>query len=219
MLGKRPLKLVLPALTQVLMPFLASSCGRGATAAVDAINDAGGINGRMLVAVKGDDVCEPEQAVNVANRLVEQDGVVAVVGHFCSSSTIPSSDIYDEAGILQVTPASTNPQVTERDIPGIFRVSGRDDQQGTVAANYIVDDLQASVVVVIHDKDIYGQGLADATRDQLRARGLDIALYEDLTRGEKDFNPLVTKIRSISPDVVYFGGLHSEAGTLLAANA
>ena len=188
---------------------------RGANQAIADINQAGGINGERLVAVKGDDACEPKQAVNVANRLVEINGVSAVVGHFCSSSSIPASEVYDEADILMITPASTNPQVTDRGLPGVFRVCGRDDQQGTVAANYIIDRLKAKRVVVIHDKDTYGQGLADATRDQLRKRGVREVLYEGLTRGEKDFNALVTKIRATNPDAVYFGGLHSEAGPLV----
>lgn len=185
---------------------------RGANQAIEDINKAGGINGEQLVAVKGDDACEPKQAVNVANRLLEVDRVNVVVGHFCSSSTIPASGIYDEADVLMVTPASTNPQVTDRGLPGVFRVCGRDDQQGMVAADYIIDRLKAKRVVIIHDKDTYGQGLADATRDRLRSRGINEALYEGLTRGEKDFNALVTKIRGVKPDVVYFGGLHSEAG-------
>lgn len=188
---------------------------RGATQAIADINQAGGINGEQLVAVKGDDACEPKQAVNVANRLVEIDRVSAVVGHFCSSSSIPASEVYDEADILMITPASTNPTVTDRGLPNVFRVCGRDDQQGTVAANYIIDQLKAKRVVIIHDKDTYGQGLADATRDQLRKRGVREVLYEGLTRGEKDFNALVTKIRATNPEVVYFGGLHSEAGPLV----
>ncbi len=188
---------------------------KGATQAIEDINAAGGINGAKLVAVKGDDACEPKQAVNVANRLIEQDEVTAVIGHFCSSSTIPASEIYYDADVLMITPGSTNPTVTDRGLDTVMRVCGRDDQQGIVAGNYIADDLAAQRVVVIHDKDTYGQGLADATLAQLNARGTNVVLYEGLTRGEKDFNALVTKIRSLSPDVVYFGGLHSEAGPLL----
>ncbi|AEF56004.1 branched-chain amino acid ABC transporter substrate-binding protein [Marinomonas posidonica] len=184
----------------------------GASAAAKAINDAGGIDGEMIKLVKADDACEPKQAVSVANRLVDSDEAVAVVGHFCSSSSIPASNIYEEAGVLQVTPASTNPGYTDRGLPNVFRVCGRDDQQGDVAASYIVDTLGAKNVAVIHDKDTYGKGLADAMKSTLNAYGVKEVLYEGLTRGEKDFNALVTKIRSVDADVVYFGGLHSEAG-------
>lgn len=151
----------------------------------------------------------------MANRLVDSDKVAAVVGHFCSSSTIPASEVYAEAGILMMSPASTNPQVTERKIPTVFRDCGRDDQQGVVAAEFIVKTLGAKKVAVVHDKDTYGQGLADAMRDHMHTLGVQEVLYEGLTRGEKDFNALVTKIKAADADVVYFGGLHTEAGPLV----
>ncbi|MCY1412638.1 Leucine-, isoleucine-, valine-, threonine-, and alanine-binding protein [compost metagenome] len=188
---------------------------RGATQAAEDINAAGGINGEKIKLVKADDACEPKQAVAVANRLVDQDKAIAVVGHFCSSNTIPASEVYDEAGIITVTPGSTNPKVTERGLTGMFRMCGRDDQQGIVAGNYIVNVLKAKKVAVIHDKDTYGQGLADATKAQLNKLGVKEVLYEGLTRGEKDFNALVTKIRATGAEVVFFGGLHPEAGPLV----
>ncbi|WP_024696472.1 ABC transporter substrate-binding protein [Pseudomonas syringae] len=190
---------------------------KGAQAAADAINAAGGVNGEKIVLVAGDDACEPKQAVAVANRLVDQEKVIGVVGHFCSSSTIPASDIYNDAGVIAITPGSTNPTVTERGFKEMFRMCGRDDQQGVVAGDYIVDVLKGKKIAVIHDKDTYGQGLADATRKQLDKRGIkkEEILYEGLTRGEKDFSALVTKIRSFGADVVYFGGLHPEAGPLV----
>jgi len=187
---------------------------KGAQAAADAVNAAGGVNGEKIVLVKGDDACEPKQAVTVAKDLTNQK-VAGVVGHFCSSSTIPASEIYDEAGIIAITPGSTNPQVTERGLAAMFRMCGRDDQQGIVAGDYIVDVLKGKKVVVLHDKDTYGQGLADATKAQLVKRGVTPVLYEGLTRGEKDFSAVVTKIRAAGADVVYFGGLHPEAGPLV----
>ena len=154
---------------------------RGASQAAEDINAAGGINGEKIKLVKADDACEPKQAVAVANRLVDQDKAIAVVGHFCSSSTIPASEVYDEAGIIAITPGSTNPQVTERGLSGMFRMCGRDDQQGVVAGDYIVNVLKAKKVAVIHDKDTYGQGLADATRAQLNKLGVKEVLYQGLT--------------------------------------
>ncbi|MDR6916858.1 branched-chain amino acid transport system substrate-binding protein [Pseudomonas sp. 3296] len=187
---------------------------KGAQAAADAVNAAGGVNGEKIVLVKGDDACEPKQAVTVAKDLTNQK-VAGVVGHFCSSSTIPASEIYDEAGIIAITPGSTNPAVTERGLSAMFRMCGRDDQQGIVAGDYIVDVLKGKKVAVLHDKDTYGQGLADATKAQLEKRGVKPVLYEGLTRGEKDFSAVVTKIRAAGADVVYFGGLHPEAGPLV----
>ncbi|RYF41427.1 MAG: branched-chain amino acid ABC transporter substrate-binding protein, partial [Cytophagaceae bacterium] len=212
---------------------------KGAEQAVADINKAGGINGRMLRAVKADDACLPAQAKSVANKLVNTDKVNAVVGHFCSSSTIPAADIYRENNVLMITPASTNPRVTEdpsyqpkdcksvtdakkkeqcelNNYSVVMRTCGRDDQQGTEAANFIVNKLKAKNVAVIHDKDTYGQGLADSMRAHLKTLGhANPVLYEGLTRGEKDFNALVTKVKAAKADVVYFGGLYAEAGPLL----
>ena len=188
---------------------------KGAQAAADAINKTGGVNGEQIVLVAGDDACEPKQAVAIANRLADQDKVAGVVGHFCSSSTVPASEVYADAGVLMITPGSTNPTVTERGLPAVFRMCGRDDQQGIVAGDYIVDVLKGKKVAVINDKDTYGKGLADATAAQLTKRGVKPVLEEGLTRGEKDFSALVTKIRSLGADVVYFGGLHPEAGPLV----
>lgn len=190
---------------------------RGASQAAEDINAAGGIDGKQIELVKGDDACEPKQATAVANRLLDQDKVAAVVGHFCSSSTIPASEVYADAGVLVITPGSTNPQVTERGLPTVFRMCGRDDQQGPLAADFIVNELKAKKIAVVHDKDTYGQGIADAMRARLKELNADdrVVLYEGLTRGEKDFNALVTKIKAADADTVYFGGLYNEAGPLL----
>jgi len=188
---------------------------RGAQAAADEVNAQGGVNGEKVVLIKGDDACEPKQAVAAANKLVDQDKVVAVVGHFCSSSSIPASDIYADAGVLMVTPASTNVTVTERGLTNVFRMCGRDDQQGTVAADYLVNTLKLTKIALVHDKDTYGQGLADATRTQMSKLGIKEVLYEGITRGEKDFSAVVTKIKQSGAQAVFFGGLHSEAGPLV----
>ena len=188
---------------------------KGAQLAADDINAAGGINGKKVEIVIADDACEPKQAVTVASRLIERDKVNVVVGHFCSSSTIPASEAYAEADMMMITPASTNPKVTEQKLQNVLRTCGRDDQQGLVAGDYIVDILKSKRVVLIHDKDTYGQGVANATQAQLNKRGTKEIMYEGLTRGEKDYNALVTKIKSANADLIYFAGLSSEAGTLL----
>ncbi|MEO5340543.1 MAG: branched-chain amino acid ABC transporter substrate-binding protein [Magnetococcus sp. MYC-9] len=188
---------------------------RGAEQAAADINAAGGVLGRPIQLIKADDACEPKQASAVASRLVDMDKVVAVVGHFCSSSTIPASTIYADAGVLMMTPGSTNPAITERQLPTLFRMCGRDDQQGVVGADFVVKQLKAQRVAVLHDKTTYGQGLADSMRNRLRSAGQTEVLYEGLTRGEKDFNALVTKLKGVQADAVYFGGYHSEAGPLV----
>lgn len=188
---------------------------KGATMAVEKINAQGGVNGNKLELIRADDACEPKQAVTAANRLVNDDKVVAVVGHFCSSSTLPAARVYNDAGIVMITPASTNPAITDKGYKTVFRTCGRDDQQGVVAADFINKSLKAKNVAVIHDKDTYGIGLASATKNELKRLGSDVVLYEGLTRGEKDFNALITKIKKKKADALYFGGLHSEAGPLV----
>ncbi|GAC1469512.1 MAG: branched-chain amino acid ABC transporter substrate-binding protein [Desulfuromonadaceae bacterium] len=188
---------------------------RGASQAAADINAAGGINGKKIELVKADDACDPKQAVNVANHLVDVDKVAAVIGHYCSSSAIPAADIYGNANVPMMTPSATNPKVTDRHNPMIFRMCGRDDQQGIVAADFIVKNLKAKRIAVVHDKDAYGLGITAALKDQLHKLKAKEVLYEGLTRGEKDFNALVTKIRSVKADAVFFGGNHAEAGILV----
>lgn len=188
---------------------------QGGKLAIKHINAKGGINGRKVELVKADDACEPKQAVAIANKLTVKDKVAAVVGHFCSSSTMPASTIYAENNVLMITPASTNPKITTRGLKTVFRTCGRDDQQGIVAAKFIAQRLKAKRVAIVHDKDTYGQGFADEVRLNLKKMGLKEVMYEGLTRGEKDFSALVTKIKSVKADTVFFGGVHSEAGPLV----
>lgn len=188
---------------------------QGAKAYADSVNAKGGVQGRKIELIKGDDACEPKQAVALANRLVDKDKVDAVVGHFCSSSTIPATAIYADANIISITPASTNPVVTERKLKTVFRACGRDDQQAVVAGAFLLDKLKVTKIALVHDKDTYGQGLVDALKATLAKRGVQPVLYEGLIRGERDFNSLVTKIKSTGAEAVYFGGLIPEAGPLI----
>src|SRR5918997_1283288 len=156
---------------------------RGAEMAVKDINANGGVNGENLVLKVGDDACDPKQAVAVANQMVN-DEVVFVAGHFCSGSSIPASAVYNEEGILQISPASTNPQLTEQGFENVFRTCGRDDVQGIYAANYVVDNKVADKIAILHDKTAYGQGLADEFKKQLNTRGVQEVMYEAITAGD-----------------------------------
>jgi branched-chain amino acid transport system substrate-binding protein len=182
-------------------------------AAVD-INAAGGILGSKIELIFGDDVSDPKQGVSVANKFAGE-GAKFVVGHFNSGVSIPSSDVYAENGMLQITPASTNPTFTERNMWNVFRTCGRDDQQGTVAGNYIADQLKDKKIAVVHDKTTYGKGLADETKKAMNAKGVTEVLYEGINTGEKDFSALISKIKEAGADVVYWGGLHTEGGLIL----
>jgi branched-chain amino acid transport system substrate-binding protein len=186
---------------------------RGAEMAVKDINAAGGVLGEELVLEVGDDACDPKQAVAVANQMVNA-GVVFVAGHFCSGSSIPASAVYNEEGILQISPASTNPQLTEQGFDNVFRTCGRDDQQGQVAANYVVDNSVGTKIAVVHDKTAYGKGLADEFKKQLNARGVEETMYEAITAGDRDFTALITKMKQAAVDLIYLGGYHTEGGLI-----
>jgi branched-chain amino acid transport system substrate-binding protein len=187
---------------------------KGAEQAAADINAAGGINGEQIKIVLGDDVSDPKQGISVANKFVG-DGVKFVVGHFNSGVSIPASEVYAENGIFQITPASTNPKFTERGLWNTFRTCGRDDQQGAVAGQYIADKFKDAKVAVVHDKTPYGQGLADETKKAMNALGITEVVYEGITPGEKDYSALIAKMKDAGVSVVYFGGLHTEAGLIM----
>jgi branched-chain amino acid transport system substrate-binding protein len=191
---------------------------KGAEQAAADINKAGGINGEKIVIELGDDVSDPKQGVSVANKFVG-DGVKFVIGHFNSSVSIPASEVYAENGILEVTPASTNPKYTERGLWNTFRVCGRDDQQGAVAGKYIAEKLSGKKVAVLHDKTTYGQGLADETKKALNAAGVTEVLYEGVNVGDKDFSALISKMKQAGVEVIYWGGLHTEGGLIVRQSA
>jgi branched-chain amino acid transport system substrate-binding protein len=186
----------------------------GAEQAVTDINAAGGIMGQKISIQFGDDVSDPKQGVSVANKFAA-DGVKFVVGAFNSGVTMPSSEVYQENGILEITPASTNPQVTERKMWNIFRTCGRDDQQGAVAGAYILKHFKGKKVAVVHDKTTYGKGLADETIKAMGKGGMKPVLYEGINVGEKDYSALVSKIKQSGADLVYWGGLHTEGGLIV----
>src|SRR5690349_1732931 len=187
---------------------------KGAEQAAADINAAGGINGEQIKIVLGDDVSDPKQGISVANKFVG-DGVKFVDGHFNSGVTIPASEVYAENGILMITPAATNPKVTERGLWDVFRVCGRDDQQGAVAGKYIIDHYKDGKVAVLHDKTPYGQGLADEAKKAMNAGGLTEAMYEGINVGDKDFSALISKMKDAGVTVVYWGGLHTEGGLIV----
>jgi branched-chain amino acid transport system substrate-binding protein len=186
---------------------------RGIIMAVADLNAKGGVMGQQLKLELGDDACDPKQAVAVANQMVSKK-VAVVVGHFCSGSSIPASNVYAEENVLQISPGSTNPQFTERGLGNVFRTCGRDDQQGGVAAEYISTKLKGKAVAIIHDKTAYGKGIADETKKALNAKGVKEIMYEAITAGEKDYSALVTKMKAAKAEVVYLGVYHAEAAMI-----
>ena len=191
---------------------------RGAEMAVADINKAGGVMGKQLELSIGDDACDPKQAVAVANDLVSK-GVVFVAGHFCSSSSIPASKVYAEEGVLMMTPASTNPKLTDdakaAGWKNVFRTCGRDDVQGGVAGKWLASKYKGKKIAIIHDKSTYGKGVADETKKAMNAAGLKEAMYEAINQGDKDFSALISKMKANNIAAVYLGLYVAEGGQLV----
>lgn len=186
----------------------------GVEQAVADINAAGGIAGKQLELFVGDDAADPRQGVSVANNFLGE-GVHFVVGHFNSGVTMPASEVYVDNGILMITPASTNPSITERKLWNVFRTCGRDDQQGAVAGQHIAEHFKDKKVAIVHDKTTYGRGLADQTKKAMNELGVTETVYEGVDAGGKDFTALVSKLKNAEIDVVYWGGVHTAGGLIL----
>jgi len=190
----------------------------GARQAVADVNAVGGVLGKQLRLVEGDDQCDPPRAVRVANNLVE-DGVVFVDGHFCSGSSIPASAVYAEEGVLQITPASTNPYLTEDaaadGIKTVFRVTGRDDRQGTFAGPWLAKTYAGKNVAILDDGSAYGRGLADETHRAMEAAGLKAALRDSYAQDQGNFSALIAELKDARIDAMYVGGYHSDIGPFI----
>jgi branched-chain amino acid transport system substrate-binding protein len=186
----------------------------GAEMAVADINAAGGLLGQQVVLEVGDDACDPRQATSVANQLAARR-VQFVAGHFCSSSSIPASKVYAEEGVLQMSPASTNPRFTDEGGWNTFRTCGRDDQQGIIAGTFLARSYAGQRVAILHDNTTYGKGIADETKKAMNAAGLQEAMYQAYVPGERDYSALVSRMKQANINVVYFGGYHTEAGLII----
>ncbi len=186
----------------------------GARQAIKDINAKGGVKGDTLVAVEYDDACDPKQAVAVANKIVN-DGIKYVIGHLCSSSTQPASDIYEDEGILMITPGATNPELTQRGYQMIMRTAGLDSAQGPTAAKYILETVKPQRIAILHDKQQYGEGLARSVQDGLKKGGANVVFFDGITAREKDFSALLARLQKENIDFVYYGGYYPEMGQML----
>jgi branched-chain amino acid transport system substrate-binding protein len=187
---------------------------KGAEQAAADINAAGGMNGAKIVLTVRNDVGDRKRGLAVAKSLAA-DGVKFVVGHYNSDVTIPVSEFYAEHDTLMISPSSTNPLLTERGLWNTFRTTSRDDGQGIVAAQYIAANFPDAKIALIHDNTPYGLGLTNATKKAMNAAGLNEAMYKGVKQGQREFSPLIKKIKKAGITVVYFGGLYTEAGPLM----
>jgi branched-chain amino acid transport system substrate-binding protein len=189
----------------------------GARLAVDEINAAGGIkvgDKTFTLELMGeDDKADPKEGTLAAQKLVDA-GVVAVVGHLNSGTTIPASKIYSDASIVQISPSATNPKYTEQGFKTAFRVVANDNQQGAVLGNFAVSEMKAKTVAIVDDRTAYGQGLADVVEKTVKEKGLKVVAREFTNDKATDFNAILTKIRAAKPDVIVYGGMDATAAPM-----
>jgi branched-chain amino acid transport system substrate-binding protein len=189
---------------------------RAAELVVEAINAKGGVLGRPVELLIEDDVCKPEVATNTATKLVS-DGAVVVVGHVCSGATKAALGIYNDAGIIVMSPSATNPGLTQSgDYPNFYRTIASDDLQAKLGADYTVNTLGAKKVAVLHDKGDYGKGYAEFAKKYLEAiNGVEVTLFEGVTPGAVDYSAIVQKVGRSGAEAVIFGGYHPEASKIV----
>ncbi len=188
----------------------------GAQLAVDQANARGTIlPGLRLELVALDDQRSPTQAVAAAKKLVADPEVVAVVGHLNSSCTMPTSAVYHQARLLQISPVSSNPQISRQGFDTFYRTCATDDLQGPAAARFAVNELKAGRIFIIDDMTTYGRGLSNEFEKTIKALGATALGHEGIVQGDKDFTPLLTKVKSLSPDLVYFAGMFPEGALLI----
>ena len=190
---------------------------RGAALAVADLNAAGGVLGQQVRLITVDDYCDPEQAVAAANKLVSE-GAVFVVGHFCSHSSIPASEVYEKAGVLMMSPGSSNPTLTELGRANVFRFLHRDDALGVVVAKYIAEHWPDKKIAILHDNTVFGKDVADLTREELHRRGVTEAVYEAYVPGKKDYGAEIDELQAADVGVVFVGGYIAEMA-LMARSA
>ncbi|MHC8947041.1 L-leucine-binding protein /L-isoleucine-binding protein /L-valine-binding protein [Advenella incenata] len=187
----------------------------GIRTAIESINAAGGYDGKQFEMVEVDDACEPKQGPIAANNVVNKE-IGFVVGPVCSGATVGGASIYNQEGVVMITPSATAPNVTDgKNFDFVFRTIGRDDQQGPAAAKYIIDSVKPSKVAILHDKQSYGQGIASSVQDNLKKADVAVALFEGINAGETDYSSVITKMKSAGVDFVYYGGYHPEMGLLM----
>ena len=178
-----------------------------------ALVEKGEILGHKLILEPGDDQCEGAPSVALAEKWSNDPTMVGVLGYMCSSGTIAASDVHNKYKQIEISASATSQDVTARGNPIIFRICWNDKVQGKVAADFVLKNKWMKAAL-IHDKSTYGQGLVDVFKETFTKGGGKVLAYEALTRGDKDFSPILTKIKPLNPEVVNFGGMVTE-GTLL----
>ncbi len=180
------------------------------------INAAGGVAGRKVELIIEDDACKPEMATNVATKLVSAK-VDAVIGHICSGATKAALRTYKDAGIIVISPSATSPELTfSGQYPNFFRTIAPDSAQAKLVADFTLQTLKLSKIVIIHDKGDYGKGFAEYAKKFIEGSGkAQVVLYEGVTPGAVDYSAIVQKIKYAGADAVIYGGYHPEAASIV----
>jgi len=186
----------------------------GAQLAVEESSKAFKDLGYDLVLVPQDDQAKPEVGVANARNMVADPEVLVIVGHFNSGVALPASEVYKDAMLTMISPANTATEITDRGYPNVNRVCGRDDVQGPVGARFTAQDLKLKSVYIIHDKTLYGQGVAENFRNEAKKLGLTVLGF-DGTEERANFSPMIIPLKAKNPDLVYFGGIYHQGGLLL----
>jgi branched-chain amino acid transport system substrate-binding protein len=183
----------------------------GIQRAIDDLNEKGGLLGEQLAIAWADDKCEPAAAATAADQLVRK-GVRVVIGHQCSGAALEAARIYDKNGVVLISSSATTPALTENGWPYIFRVIGRDDQQGAIAAAYLARNFARSKIAILHDSRLYGRGLAELMRQSLHQRGIQEVIYEGITR--EAVPDMVHRMQELGVEVIYYAGYVDVGGPL-----
>jgi len=186
----------------------------GAQLAVEEASKAFKDLGYELILVPQDDQAKPEVGVANARNMVADPDVLVIVGHFNSGVALPSSEVYKDAMLVMISPANTATEITDRGYPNVNRVCGRDDVQGPVGARFAAENLKLKSVYVIHDKTLYGQGVAENFRNEAKKLGMNVLGFEG-TEERANFSPMINPLKAKNPDLVYFGGIYHQGGLLL----
>jgi branched-chain amino acid transport system substrate-binding protein len=208
--GKGPIKIATQSPLSGGQAALGEGIKLGTQLAIDKLKGPVEKLGFKVELVPYDDQAKPDVGVANAKNIVADPDILVVIGHLNSGVAIPASEVYKEASLAMISPANTNPTVTDRGYPNVSRVCGRDDVQGVVGAEF-AQGMRVKSAYVVHDKTTYGQGVAEFFRQDAEKKGIKVLGFEG-TEEKSNFDPIITPIRARNPDLIYFGGIYEQAG-------